>query len=65
MGKMTEEEKRICRWYSWLDKEGYMHCHECPLNRSSDVSSVMCKADGHYSMQEQGETWVPDGWKDE
>ena len=30
--KLTNSEKKICKQYSARDKQGYVHCFECPLN---------------------------------
>lgn len=30
--KLTENEKAICKKYQKRDKEGLVHCNECPLS---------------------------------
>lgn len=30
--KLTKNEKAICKKYRKKDKEGLVHCNECPLN---------------------------------
>ena len=42
----TEEQKRICTQYSKRDKEGIVHCKDCPLVIS--ISALMCHANSHY-----------------
>lgn len=39
--KLTPEEMDICRQYSKRDKEGYVHCFECPL--ALDTRHAVCK----------------------
>ena len=29
--KLTPEENEICKEYGARDKDGYVHCNECPL----------------------------------
>ena len=30
--KLTPKEQEICNEYSKRDEDGFVHCHECPLN---------------------------------
>lgn len=39
--RLNKEEERICKKYSARDKEGYVHCHECPLK--IPVRYPLCK----------------------
>ena len=39
--KLTSEEMDICRQYSKRDKEGRVHCFECPL--AFDTAFPICK----------------------
>lgn len=33
--KLTPKEKEICNEYGKRDEDGFVHCHECPLNLSN------------------------------
>lgn len=44
----TESERKICEQYSKRDKDGHVHCFECPL-RIQGRSEVMCRANCHYN----------------
>lgn len=33
--KLTPEQRKICKRYGRRDKEGRVHCHECPLALSA------------------------------
>ena len=39
--RLTTEEKKICKSYSARDKDGFVHCHDCPL--AIDKKSALCK----------------------
>ena len=39
--KLTKEENAICRQYGKRDKEGLVHCFECPL--ALDTRYGICK----------------------
>jgi hypothetical protein len=39
--RLTKEEKEICKEYSARDKDGFVHCRECPL--AIDKRSALCK----------------------
>ena len=39
--RLTKEEKEICKSYSARDKDGFVHCNECPL--AIDKRSALCK----------------------
>jgi hypothetical protein len=43
----TDEQKRTCAQYSKRDKDGFVHCNECPLVIS--VYCCMCHANSHYN----------------
>ena len=40
--RLSIKEKRICRKYSTIDREGFVHCRECPL--VIDRRYALCKA---------------------
>lgn len=44
---ITEREKKICAKYSAHDKDGFVHCYECPLN--IDEYYPICKATHTYN----------------
>lgn len=47
----TEREKRICKKYSAKDSMGFVHCKECPLNKSKSLYDFRCKANSHYDRK--------------
>lgn len=51
--KLTTKEMEICKKYSMRDKEGYVHCRECPL--AVDVRYSLCKA--NITKKEWKEYW--------
>ena len=52
----TERQKDICRKYSARDKDGYVHCNDCPL--VVDRKYHMCRSNSHYDRKLK--EWVPD-----
>ena len=42
----SERDKQICKKYGERDKNGFVHCSECPL--VIDESQLLCKANSHY-----------------
>ena len=50
----NDREKRICAKYRAADKNGYVHCNECPLVRRY----LICKAIAHYDRHTR--EWVTD-----
>lgn len=38
--KLTPAEQAICDKYSAWDENGYVHCHECPLNLTGKPGMV-------------------------
>ena len=58
MALETEQEKAICAKYGARDKEGFVHCHECPLHVLSFHTDCACKATCHYDPE--SDEWVPD-----
>lgn len=52
----TEKQKSICRKYSARDKDGYVHCNDCPL--VIDRRYHMCRSNSHYDRKLK--EWVPD-----
>lgn len=40
--KLTKKEKKICNKYRKRDKEGFVHCRECPF--AVDIPYSLCKA---------------------
>ncbi len=53
---LTEKQKRICEKYSARDKDGFVHCKECPL--VVDHYSFTCRANSHYDRHRR--EWVAD-----
>ena len=51
---MTPKEQAICAKYSARDKDGLVHCKECPLG--IDDNWAMCKANSHYDRHKR--EWV-------
>lgn len=45
----AEKDKRICAKYSARDKDGFVHCNECPLRVTGYQSDFMCKSNSHYN----------------
>lgn len=54
----NEKEKRICDRYSEYDKQGRVHCNECPLRRNDGEYDFRCKANSHYDRHAR--EWVYD-----
>lgn len=55
----TQEEKDICKQYSSHDKNGRVHCDECPLNLAVELEGELgCKAT--HTFDEEINEWVPD-----
>ena len=52
----SERQKNICRRYSARDKDGYVHCNDCPL--VVDRKYHMCRSNSHYDARLK--EWVPD-----
>ena len=46
---MTNKEKKICEKYSSHDKDGYVHCFECPLRITKETWDFRCKANSIYN----------------
>lgn len=42
--KLTEKEKEICKKYGKQDKEGNVHCGDCPLNILDSYYGLECYA---------------------
>ena len=59
----TAREKAICAKYSAQDSEGFVHCHECPLQVGEFKSDCMCKATCHYNRHTR--EWEYDDFKEE
>ena len=53
----SERQKNICRKYSARDKDGFVHCNDCPL--VVDRKYQMCRSNSHYDRKLK--QWVPDG----
>ena len=49
-------EVEICKKYSARDKDGFVHCNECPLVLSN--FNLMCHATAHFD--EKKNRWVLD-----
>ena len=56
----SERQKNICRKYSARDKDGYVHCNDCPL--VVDRKYHMCRSNSHYDRRLK--EWVPDEVRD-
>ena len=56
----SERQKNICRRYSALDENGYVHCNDCPL--VVDRKYHMCQSNSHYDRRLK--EWVPDEVRD-
>lgn len=52
----SERQKNICRKYSARDKDGFVHCNDCPL--VVDRKYHMCRSNSHYDRKLK--EWVPD-----
>lgn len=53
---MTPKQQAICDKYRAKDKDGYVHCHECPLQIRP--YELMCMANAHYDRRRK--EWVFD-----
>ena len=43
--ELTDKEKDICKRYSTRDKQGYVHCLDCPLRLpTNEINTVNCYA---------------------
>ncbi len=53
--KLTPKEKEICRKFSARDKDGYVHCHDCPLSIPGGPYDCTCYAniDGRTAEAKQ------------
>lgn len=56
----TERERRICAKYKAKDKDGRVHCHECPLSNKGfkGLDDLECKSFMHYDRSKR--KWVMD-----
>ena len=52
--KLNAEEKKICKKYSKPDKDGIVHCKDCPLVIS--VTYCLCKK--NVTKKEYKESWA-------
>ena len=60
---VNDKERKICEKYGTRDKNGKVHCDECPLNKTKYTFDPRCKAICHYDKHSR--QWVLDGyWKD-
>lgn len=41
--KLTKEEQEICDRFSARDKDGYVHCADCPLSIKGSFNYGLCK----------------------
>ena len=57
----SERQKNICKKYSARDKDGYVHCNDCPL--VVDWTGHMCRSNSHYDRKLK--EWVLDEWEGE
>ena len=46
---MTERQKMICKKHIKRDKDGKVHCFECPLRVSQDKWDFRCRANSTYN----------------
>ena len=53
---LTEKQKKVCEKYSARDKEGFVHCNECPL--VVDKWGHVCRAVAHYDRRRR--EWIFD-----
>ena len=49
----NEREKKIHEKYKKRDKDGNVHCDECPLVVFGEAD-CMCKANSHYDRKRKG-----------
>lgn len=55
----NEREKKICEKYGARDKDGRVHCCDCPLKKGDPIRhDFRCKANSHYDRKLR--EWVPD-----
>ena len=54
----TQREQKICEKYGKRDKDGHVHCFECPLRKSKGDYDFRCKANSHYDRKLKD--WVND-----
>lgn len=54
---IKDKDKKICEKYSTRDKDGFVHCRDCPL--VVDRTNCLCKSFMHYDRHKR--KWVPDG----
>lgn len=48
----SEREKKICKKFSAYDEQGFVHCHECPLQKGNfRMWDFRCKANSHYNRR--------------
>lgn len=48
----NDRERKICEKYSAPDENGFVHCHECPLNKGNPRQyDFRCKAVCHYDRR--------------
>jgi hypothetical protein len=46
----NEKDRKICEKYSTRDKDGYIHCSECPLVKGNPQKyDFRCKANSTYN----------------
>ena len=49
---MTDKQQKICDKYSKKDKNGLVHCCECPLVVGNPKNyDFRCKANSHYDRK--------------
>lgn len=54
---MTDKQQKICDKYSKKDKNGLVHCCECPLVVGNPKNyDFRCKANSHYDRKRK--EWV-------
>lgn len=54
----NKKEQKICDKYSSRDKDGKVHCKECPLNKGNPKSyDFRCKANSHYDRHTKEWEW--------
>ena len=44
---LTEKQKQICEQYRKKDREGKVHCRDCPL--AVDHNDYICRANADYN----------------
>ena len=48
----NDRKRRICEKYRKRDKDGYVHCCECPLKKGdANRWDFRCKANCHYDRR--------------